>query len=76
MSRGSSGKSANWKMILYRPSNFHKFAKKLDLDRFLQVAFHCFMKFMFAISNHLVLVLKGFYGSTLGVYIRELEGTP
>ena len=43
-SHGSLGQSANWKMILYRSSNFHKFIKKLDLDCFLQVAFHLFME--------------------------------
>ena len=63
ISRGSSGQSANWKMILYWSSNFHKFIKKWDLTWFLQVTFHFFMKNVFFILSHLRPVLKEFRGA-------------
>ena len=43
ISRGSSGQTVYWKMIIYWSSNFHKFIIKWDLTAFLQVTFHFFM---------------------------------
>ena len=63
ISRGSSGQSANWKMISHRTSNFYMFIKKCYLNWFFQVTFHLFMKNMFFIWSHLRLVFKEFRGA-------------
>ena len=63
ISRGSFGKSAKRKMIVYWSSNFHKFIIIWISTAFLHVKFNFFIKNLFFISSHLRFIFKEFRGA-------------